>query len=120
MLQSDPHPDKPLVIHTDSKYTISCKQMSRKNAKGKQKNADDCSVGLCEWVGGWLKRDWRNASGKPVENKELIHYTYALFQQRPGPVKVSFIQYYRIYSSDLAPVQVGSWTRRFAWQRDSG
>lgn len=27
--------------------------------------------GMTEWLPGWRKRGWKNAQGKPVENKEL-------------------------------------------------
>lgn len=27
--------------------------------------------GMTEWVQGWMRRGWRNASGEPVKNREL-------------------------------------------------
>lgn len=27
--------------------------------------------GMTEWIGGWRRRGWRNASGEPVKNREL-------------------------------------------------
>lgn len=30
-----------------------------------------CISGITEWMSGWIKRGWKNASKKPVANKEL-------------------------------------------------
>ena len=38
--------------------------------------------GFQEWLPGWQARNWRNAKGEPVKNKELIQYLSALFDQR--------------------------------------
>ena len=40
----------PVVITTDSKYVIQ---------------------GITEWIHGWKSKGWRNASGKPVKNRDL-------------------------------------------------
>jgi ribonuclease HI len=39
-----------VTLHTDSQYVVK---------------------GMTEWLPGWRKRGWKNAQGKPVENKEL-------------------------------------------------
>ncbi|KIV99967.1 uncharacterized protein PV09_08478 [Verruconis gallopava] len=43
--------NRPVTIHTDSSYAINC---------------------VTKWYINWRKRDWRNAQGKPVENRDLI------------------------------------------------
>lgn len=30
-----------------------------------------CIKGITEWMSGWIKKGWKNASKKPVANKEL-------------------------------------------------
>ena len=37
-------------LHTDSQYV---------------------QLGICEWIHGWKKRDWRTADKKPVKNQDL-------------------------------------------------
>lgn len=44
------HPDKPVVVTTDSKYV---------------------KDGITSWIDGWKKRGWRTASKQPVKNAEL-------------------------------------------------
>ena len=39
-----------VVLTTDSKYVMQ---------------------GITEWIHGWKKKNWKNATGKPVKNKEL-------------------------------------------------
>ena len=45
------NPKIPVVIYSDSKYSISA---------------------LTEWYSGWLRKGWKTSDGKPVKNKELI------------------------------------------------
>ncbi len=42
--------DIPLEIHTDSQYV---------------------QKGISEWMGGWIRKNWKTAAGKPVKNKDL-------------------------------------------------
>ena len=39
-----------VAVYTDSKYVIQ---------------------GVTEWIHGWMKKNWKTASGSPVKNKEL-------------------------------------------------
>lgn len=39
-----------VTLHTDSKYL---------------------QKGMNEWLNGWIKKDWKTASNKPVKNKDL-------------------------------------------------
>ncbi|KAM0792300.1 hypothetical protein ACM66B_004988 [Microbotryomycetes sp. NB124-2] len=61
ILETDPTPDLPLTICTDSQYTISI---------------------FSEWVPGWRRKGWRTSSGKPVLNVDLIRYVLALLALR--------------------------------------
>ncbi len=38
--------------------------------------------GITEWIHGWLKRGWKNASKKPVENRDLWEELHALNCER--------------------------------------
>ncbi len=49
-LQGDPS-DVTIHIYTDSEYSINC---------------------LTKWVGGWKKKDWKTATGKPVVHRDVI------------------------------------------------
>ncbi|KAH8920016.1 RnaseH-domain-containing protein [Atractiella rhizophila] len=61
VLESDPTPDKPLTILTDSKYSIQCLQ---------------------DWFPAWQRNGWRTASKKPVENLDLILLCLMLLRGR--------------------------------------
>ena len=41
-----------------------------------------------KWIYGWMKKNWKNASGEPVKNKELWQELYNLTQKH----KVEFIK----------------------------
>ncbi|KAK5172623.1 uncharacterized protein LTR77_002743 [Saxophila tyrrhenica] len=53
--------DRKIVICTDSKYAIQC-----------------CT----EWFVKWRINDWRNASNKPVENKDLVTKIIDMLEER--------------------------------------
>lgn len=53
--------DQDVAIYSDSKYSISC---------------------VTEWWRGWIKKDWKTAQGKDVENQDLIRPIIALIQVR--------------------------------------
>jgi ribonuclease HI len=50
-----------VCVHTDSKYAIDC---------------------VTNWFVNWRKRGWKNAQGKPVENKELIEEILKIIDDR--------------------------------------
>lgn len=50
----------PVDIFSDSKYVI---------------------LGITEWIGGWMRNNWRNAAKKPVMNRELWEKLYELNQE---------------------------------------
>ncbi|GAA5938404.1 hypothetical protein JCM3775_000883 [Rhodotorula graminis] len=61
ILESDPHPDKPLTICSDSEYTIGV---------------------FSKWIPGWRRRGWKTSDGKPVANQDLIRYILSLLALR--------------------------------------
>ncbi|HEY4493929.1 MAG TPA: ribonuclease H [Candidatus Paceibacterota bacterium] len=38
-------------------------------------------LGITEWIGNWVKNNWRNAQKKPVMNRELWEELYELNQE---------------------------------------
>ncbi|GAA5820486.1 hypothetical protein JCM10212_003814 [Sporobolomyces blumeae] len=61
ILETDPHPEKDLVICTDSAYTIGV---------------------FTGWIDNWKRRGWKTADGKPVSNKDLILFILSLLALR--------------------------------------
>ncbi|GAA5996307.1 RNA-DNA hybrid ribonuclease [Rhodotorula paludigena] len=61
ILESDPHPDEPLTICSDSEYTIGV---------------------FSKWIPGWKRRGWKTSDGKPVANQDLIRYILSLLALR--------------------------------------
>lgn len=53
--------DRPLLIRTDSKYSINS---------------------LTVWYQNWLRNGWRTSTGKPVENRDFIEEALGLMQGR--------------------------------------
>ncbi|GAA5916430.1 hypothetical protein JCM5296_000053 [Sporobolomyces johnsonii] len=61
VLETDPHPELPLTICTDSVYTIEV---------------------FSTWITEWLRRDWKTSRNKPVLNKDLVLYVLSLLSLR--------------------------------------
>lgn len=69
VLETDPTPSEILEILTDSAYSISC---------------------LSTWHKNWDKNGWKNASGQPVSNADLIKRILYLIRKRPFSGKLVF------------------------------
>ncbi|KAI0746188.1 ribonuclease H-like domain-containing protein [Earliella scabrosa] len=61
VLETAPHTKRPLLIKTDSKYSISC---------------------FREWMPKWLRNGFKSSTGQPVKNAPLIRYLSALLDLR--------------------------------------
>ncbi|KAJ7750180.1 ribonuclease H-like domain-containing protein [Mycena metata] len=61
ILETTPHSKRPLLIKSDSIYSINC---------------------FKSWIGNWIKRNWVSASGEPVKNAPLIRYISAQLDAR--------------------------------------
>ncbi|KAI0762190.1 ribonuclease H-like domain-containing protein [Trametes elegans] len=72
VLETTPHTRRPLLIKTDSKYSISC---------------------FRHWMPKWLKNNFRTASGEPVKNASLIRYLSALLDERALEGQKVHLQY---------------------------
>lgn len=46
--------------------------------------------GMTEWIGGWLRRGWRNSQGKAVENRDLWEQLAAA--SKPHKVKWEWVK----------------------------
>ncbi|OJT04036.1 Vegetative incompatibility protein HET-E-1 [Trametes pubescens] len=72
VLETTPHTKRPLLIKTDSKYSISC---------------------FRHWMPKWLKNNFRTASGEAVKNAPLIRYLSALLDLRAREGQKVHLQY---------------------------
>ncbi|KDQ50240.1 hypothetical protein JAAARDRAFT_588769 [Jaapia argillacea MUCL 33604] len=61
VLESTPIGTRPLLIKTDSQYSMNC---------------------VNTWLPGWERNNWRSANGNPVKNKPLIQYLSVLLRAR--------------------------------------
>ncbi|KAI8986838.1 ribonuclease H-like domain-containing protein [Trametes punicea] len=61
ILETAPMDERPLVIKTDSRYSISC---------------------LTSWLPAWKRNGWRNNKGDPVANTSLIKYADIMLEER--------------------------------------
>ncbi|GAA5841965.1 hypothetical protein JCM11251_001428 [Rhodosporidiobolus azoricus] len=61
ILETDPLPELPLTICSDSEYTIGV---------------------FSKWISGWKRRGWKTSDGKPVANQDLIRYVLSLLALR--------------------------------------
>ncbi|KAI8980010.1 ribonuclease H-like domain-containing protein [Trametes punicea] len=71
-LITTPHTKRPLLIKTDSKYSISC---------------------FRHWMPKWLQNNFRTASGEPVKNAPLIRYLSSLLDERARHGQKVHLQY---------------------------
>ncbi|GAA6016648.1 hypothetical protein JCM11491_006031 [Sporobolomyces phaffii] len=61
ILETDPHPEQPLLICTDSKYTIEV---------------------FTSYIPGWRARGWKTSGGQTPMNSDLIKYILSLLALR--------------------------------------
>ncbi|KAL0951859.1 hypothetical protein HGRIS_008519 [Hohenbuehelia grisea] len=74
VLQDTPMSTRPLLIRTDSQYTIKCINI---------------------WIHNWKRNGWRTAGGKAVENAAVIRYLSSLLQGRityGHPVRLEYVK----------------------------
>ncbi|KAI0646029.1 ribonuclease H-like domain-containing protein [Trametes meyenii] len=72
VLETTPHTKRPLLVKTDSKYSISC---------------------FRHWMPKWLQNNFKTASGEPVKNASLIRYLSALLNERAREGQKIHLQY---------------------------
>ena len=68
-----------VTIYTDSRYAIDC---------------------VTNWYKNWVRNDWQNAKGKPVENKDLIQDVREKMEERELLGKGTFFVWVKGHSSD--------------------
>ncbi|KAL4254703.1 Ribonuclease H, partial [Abortiporus biennis] len=61
VLETAPKITKPLLIKTDSQYSMNC---------------------FKQWIHNWKNKNWKNSKGEAVKNAELIRYIDALLGER--------------------------------------
>ena len=80
MLETDPIDFAPLIIRTDSKYSIQCEPSALPVAV--VHNLSQGNSGMTSWLPKWRRNDFRTVDGKPVTNQGLICYIDALLDER--------------------------------------
>jgi len=73
----------PVHVHSDSTYVVNCFRD--------------------RWWQGWLRRGWKNSSGKPVANRDLWEPLFALALEGGRPVRFSWV---KGHSEDVMNEQV--------------
>lgn len=79
VLESTPRSKKPLLIKTDSQYSINCFQ---------------------NWISNWSRNGWVNSSKEPVKNAGIIRYISALLDLRAKSGQKVRLQYVKGHSGD--------------------
>ena len=83
--------DKPIMIVSDSMYSIKC---------------------LSEWYKNWIKNDWKTSKGEPVKNDMIIKRIVAI-RDTLGPL-VNNIKFKHIHSHTVCPANRDS-KEYFLW-----
>lgn len=71
---SSPHQDRLTIQH--KLYAHSLTKL------GTVPDTHHLYTGFQTWLPGWKAKNWRNAKGEPVKNRELIEYLSALLDRR--------------------------------------
>ncbi|KAJ7610867.1 ribonuclease H-like domain-containing protein, partial [Roridomyces roridus] len=74
VLETTPPSQRPLMIKTDSRYSMDCLQ---------------------KYISGWMKNGWRTSEGKPVKNAPIIRYIHSHLEARKHhgqKVKLVYVQ----------------------------
>ncbi|KAF5311802.1 hypothetical protein D9619_002783 [Psilocybe cf. subviscida] len=74
-----PEDTKPLIIRTDSQYSIQC---------------------FRDWIHSWKKKGWKNAAGQPVKNSGVIRCTSLLLDIRGALGHRVVFEYVKGHSGD--------------------
>ncbi|KAG6856024.1 hypothetical protein H0H87_008341 [Tephrocybe sp. NHM501043] len=80
VLESTPKSKKPLLIKTDSQYSMKC---------------------FNEWLPKWSRNNFRTAGGEPVKNVGVIKYVSALLKARGLMGQEVRLQYVKGHSGDM-------------------
>ncbi|KAI9057956.1 ribonuclease H-like protein [Trametes sanguinea] len=89
VLETTPLAKRPLLIKTDSKYSISCKSLDRMRIHLDTHR----SSGFRHWMPKWIANSFRTSSGEPVKNAPLIRYLSALLDERARHGQKVHLQY---------------------------
>ncbi|KAJ6601449.1 ribonuclease H-like protein [Mycena vulgaris] len=79
ILETTPQSKRPLLIKTDSQYSKKC---------------------FGEWIHGWIKRNWRTATGEAVKNAPLIKYIHAHLDARARRGQRMRLQYVKAHNGE--------------------
>ncbi|KAK7688812.1 hypothetical protein QCA50_008352 [Cerrena zonata] len=96
-LETTPFRQMPLLVRTDSKYTIKC---------------------FTEWIRSWRAQGWMNSKGQPVKNRDVISYADALLEKRKSvgqKVSRRYGFYRPIFLAELRSkgrTRLRAWTQR--------
>lgn len=64
-------PNTPVTVYTDSSYV---------------------QQGYLQWLGNWVKRNWRTAGSQPVKNKEQWKQVHAIKLKAKGLIEVKKVK----------------------------
>ncbi|KAJ6623043.1 ribonuclease H-like domain-containing protein [Mycena sp. CBHHK59/15] len=79
ILETTPKSKRPLLIKSDSQYSIHC---------------------FKDWLPGWLRNNFISASGQPVKNAALIRYLSAHLDARAGSGQKVRLQYVKAHNGE--------------------
>ncbi|KAG6811158.1 hypothetical protein H0H92_008744 [Tricholoma furcatifolium] len=79
VLESTPRSKKPLLIKTDSQYSMRCKAVVTVTLS---KQLICITLGFSEWMPKWLMNNFTSSTGGPVKNEGIIKYIAALMKVR--------------------------------------
>ncbi|KAJ3529619.1 hypothetical protein NMY22_g8928 [Coprinellus aureogranulatus] len=80
VLETTPMSKKPLLIRSDSKYSMDCVNI---------------------WIHNWRKRDWKTAAGGPVKNPGIIRLIDAHLERRKQYGQTVKFEYVKGHSGDV-------------------
>lgn len=85
ILETDPHPEEPLTVCSDSEYTIGGLYRAQLCHDTRPWLTRPSHPVFSKWIPGWRNRGWRTSDGKPVANQDLIRYILSLLALRMRP-----------------------------------
>ncbi|KAJ8453534.1 hypothetical protein ONZ45_g19680 [Pleurotus djamor] len=88
---------KPLIIRTDSSYSIKC---------------------MTEWLEGWRQRGWMKSKGESVKNRDIIEYLALLLDSRERWGQTVTFEHVKGHSGDVGNDGADRLAVQGAWKEE--
>ena len=100
-LETTPITPVPLIIKSDSQYSIKCNFFLHIAPTHEPSLLTNTCEGFSDWLPGWRRRNFTTSKGEPVKNVKLIMYMDALLSLRGRSGQQVRLQHVRGHAGEV-------------------